>query len=509
MEPTADDERISMRKNPGRYPRTRARRRAAAAIVIAAVGATAGLAPALTTAAEPPEPPDPSSPTTLGVKAIKGVPAPADGVVGVDGRVWSVSLDGLSLSRISTSTRRAVRAPLGVRGLRGLPTGGQAVAAPDGTIVVPAVTRRGWNLLRRTVDGHTTVVPLPSSKVTIAPTGISDLENGPDGSVWFATSGTIGKVTPAGRVRAWRIPTTNGYPRADRPRLAVASDGRIAFTALGGIGTVSTDGRFGPWQQVAKDPSVPLALLVRGGDDHLWAAGGETDDRYYRQERGVAWSTIGPLLEGEPNDQYLAVNEALAPDHAGGILAVGAQRTNGSTTLDGEFVVRGGFTGTGPPTWTNTKPAEGAPGPMHVRVLGPPAWDGAVESPGRDAIVPLPDGRFWVSLQEWDGWESYEKQQGGRTTPPAGKPTVVRVWRRGGTVMAQVRCVGPTGAWCHATLRAKVAREARRTELTLPAAPRAVNALTTGHVRLWRSQRKASQRGPITVNVLGTSRRIR
>jgi hypothetical protein len=508
MDPTANDKGTSMLTNPGRYLRTRARRGAAAG-VLAAVVAVGFAAPAMTTAADSPEPPDPFSPGALGVKAIKGVPAPADGVVGVDGRVWSTSLDGLSLSRISTSTRRAARAPLGVRGLQRLPTGGRVAAAPDGTIVVPAVTRRGWNLLRRTVDGHTTVVPLPSSTVKIAVTGISDLENGPDGSVWFATSGAIGKVTPAGRVRAWRIPTTQGYPRADRPRLAVTADGRIAFTALGGVGTVSTDGRFGPWQQVAKDPSVPLALLVRGGDDRLWAAGGDRDDRYYRQEGDAAWSTIGPLFEGEPSDAYSAVNEALAPDHAGGILAVGAQRASEGGTLDAEFVLRGGFTGTAPPAWTDTKPTEGAPGPMRFRVLGPPDWDGATSSPGRDAIVPLPDGRFWVSLQDWDGWESYEKQQGGRTTPPAGKPEVVRVWRRGGTVMAQVRCVGPTGAWCHATLRAKVAREARRTTLTFPAAPRAVNALTTGRVRLWRSQRKASQRGPITVNVLGRSRRIR
>jgi hypothetical protein len=468
--------------------------------------------PAAALAAGPPEPPDPFSPGSLGVKPIKGVPAPADGVVGVDGRVWSISLDGRSLSRVSTVTRRAARAPLGVRGLQRLPGPGRVVAASDGTIVVPAVTRRGWRLLRRTVDGRTTVVPLPSSKVRIGPSGISDLENGPDGSVWFATSGAIGKVTPAGRVRAWRIPRTQGYPEAVRPRLAVAADGRVAFTALGGVGTVTSSGRFGPWQQVAKDPAIPLALLVRGGDDRLWAAGGDADDRYYRQEAGAAWSTIGPLSEGgDPgaSEYYTAVNEALAPDHAGGILGVSAQRTNADRTLVAEAVARGGFTGTAPSSWPDTTPTEGAPGPMHFRILGPPIWDGIAESPGRDAIVPLPDGRFWVSLRDWDGWESYEKQEGGRTTPAAGKATAVRVRRQGGTVMAQLRCVGPTGAWCRATLRAKVGREARRTVMTFPAAPRAVNALSTGRVRLWRSQRKASQRGPITVNVLGRSRKIR
>jgi hypothetical protein len=446
-------------------------------------------------------------PGVLGVKAIKGIPAPVDGVVGVDGPVWSVSLDGRSLTRISTRTGRGGSAPLRTRGLQGLPGPAQIAVGSDGMLAIPVRSSRGWGVLRRSVDGVDRRVTWFPASVRVGPTGLSDLEAGPDGAVWFATSGTIGKVTPAGRVRAWRIPTAGGYPQADRPRLAAGVDGRMWFTALGGVGSISTSGTFGPWEQVATDPSIGLSLLVRGGDDRLWATGGPNDDRFYRRRPDGTWTTTG-RYHTDLAPEWTTLFEALAPDPADGVLAIGAQQPEGSTTTTAEFFNR---VGTERASWTPFVSGEAGPGGgFRTTFLGPPLWDDIADSPGRYAIVPLPDGRIWVSLRDWDGWESYEKQQGTRATLPRGKAMVRRVWRSGSTVQALVRCVGPTGGWCRTTLRAKVGREARRVTVVVPAAPTAVHASTTARVRLFRSQQAEVRRGRrISVRVGGEVRSLR
>lgn len=370
----------------------------------------------------------------------------------------------------------------------------------------------GWRLARRSVDGRSSLVRLPQSKVPISSSGIIDLQAGPDGSVWFSTTGWIGKVTEKGVVHAWKIPRSKGYPYSGQVRLAVGADGRMYFTALDGVGSISASGKFGRWQQVADDPSTPLELIVRGGDEHLWALGGDDDDRFYRQEKDGSWSTGGHFWDEKSGSARTAVHEALAADPAGGVLVIGASLLEGESEPDNEWFFRFGVPAAAIASpWKDWGVTDGeTPGAaFRFLELGPTNWDDIAESPWRYAIVPLPDGRIWVSLRDRDGWESYEKLRGTRKRPPVGKSKVQRVWRSGRTVLVRMGCTGKTGGWCRTSVRASIGGSTRGTPLVVQAAPAKVRSATTARVRLSSGQMRHVAKGQkLTVKVAGRKWRL-
>jgi hypothetical protein len=346
--------------------------------------------------------------------------------------------------------------------------------------------------------------------------GMSDLIAGPDGGLWFATSGWIGKISPQGKVKGYKIPRgTLGYPESRAPRLAVGTDGLVYFTSLNGIGSINTKGRFGVWQKVSPDP-IGLKLLVRGADEQLWAFGGDGDSRIYHKEQDGLWSTTGSNWYKLAATHVPVFETAAADPTGGGVFEIDAlhyEEDNIGTSLYTEFVgpirVDGGVFSD---PWQRLQLSDATPGiPFQSVTLGPATWEGEYGvSPGRFSIVTLPDGRVWVSLRDWDGGESYNKQRGLRKPAPKGKARVQRVWREKGTVLARIGCTGPTGGWCQGTVKASMHAHKRSVKFTIPAAPAKVKSASTARLRLSSAQTGDINKGRrITIKIAGRTWRIK
>ena len=102
--------------------------------------------------------------------------------------------------------------------------------------------------------GSITEYGLPTSSV---PRGIVA---GPDGNVWFTDrSGTIGRITLAGSVTRFTVPTAGSSPEG----IVAGPDGNMWFTELYGnkIGRVSTTGTFSEFT-VPTANSEPAGIAV-------------------------------------------------------------------------------------------------------------------------------------------------------------------------------------------------------------------------------------------------------
>jgi virginiamycin B lyase len=99
-----------------------------------------------------------------------------------------------------------------------------------------------------------------------APGAAGAVAKGPDGNLWYAGNGAIGRITPAGEVARFAAPTTSASD------LEAGPDGGLWFTAPGLVGRMATDGTVTLTRSVAGTPG-PIAPAADGA---MWftASGG-------------------------------------------------------------------------------------------------------------------------------------------------------------------------------------------------------------------------------------------
>jgi virginiamycin B lyase len=137
-------------------------------------------------------------------------------------------------------------------------------AGPDGAVwfagsgFTPVVGRIA-------ADGTVTEFPLavdPNNPLGAgsAPTAIVA---GPDGNLWIteAAGGTIDRVTPAGAVTAFPIPTPGSHPTG----IAAGPDGALWFTEAGKVGRIASDGTITEFSATASGGQI-----AAGPDGALW-----------------------------------------------------------------------------------------------------------------------------------------------------------------------------------------------------------------------------------------------
>src|SRR5712691_646208 len=230
--------------------------------------------------------------------------------LGADGNIWFTDNNRKVIGRISpTGQVKQFSVALELVG------GAQTIAAgPDGNLYVNASGGGGgkpdW-ILRITPTGATTKLNAGQNPGGGFGTGPESITAGPDGNMWFDEFWTnrIGRLTPAGALTEFPIPTPNSGPRGivagpdgnmwfvesgrSRPAIARIStsgqvvefpigqgpsdvapndivkgpDGDLWFTEMSAVGHISTDGRI--TQVTLPEGSRPVNIVV-GPDGNLW-----------------------------------------------------------------------------------------------------------------------------------------------------------------------------------------------------------------------------------------------
>jgi streptogramin lyase len=134
---------------------------------------------------------------------------PLEITTGPDGNLWFTEADGIG--RMLT-TGQFVVFPLPNPG--GFPQG--ITAGPDGNLWFPDGE---FNQI-----GHITTQGVVSEEVP-APGGLG-ITVGPDGNLWFTTANALGRITPAGTITEFPIPTPNSDPIG----ITLGPDGNLWFT---------------------------------------------------------------------------------------------------------------------------------------------------------------------------------------------------------------------------------------------------------------------------------------
>jgi virginiamycin B lyase len=142
------------------------------------------------------------------------------------------------------------------------------VAGPDGALWF---TDGAGNIGRVTIAGDITEFAVPT--VDGFPQGIAA---GPDGALWFAeTGGKIGRITTDGTITEFVVPTINSNPAI----ITVGSDSALWFTEsaplASKIGRISTDGVVSEFKVPTFEAS-PL-YIAAGSDGALWFAENATN----------------------------------------------------------------------------------------------------------------------------------------------------------------------------------------------------------------------------------------
>src|SRR6266567_1253395 len=90
---------------------------------------------------------------------------------------------------------------------------------------------------------------------------------GPDGNLWFTEKigNQIGRITPAGKITEFRLPTPNSFPAG----IVAGSDGRLWFVELAGaIGSITPAGTISEYP--VPDFTRLAGGIARGPDGNLW-----------------------------------------------------------------------------------------------------------------------------------------------------------------------------------------------------------------------------------------------
>jgi streptogramin lyase len=191
-------------------------------------------------------------------------------VAGADGNLWFVNGGQYKVGRM---------APSGAITQFDLPTvvGGpySITAGPDGNIWVTTnalgQARQDW-ILRIRPDGAVTQFQAGTGS-GLSGTGPEHITPGPDGNLWFTEfwSNRIGRMTPAGNLTEFPIPTANSAPRG----IVAGPDGNLWFVEADfnrtGVARITTTGVVTEYSLggSALDQLQPTDIVV-GHDGNLW-----------------------------------------------------------------------------------------------------------------------------------------------------------------------------------------------------------------------------------------------
>jgi pseudomonalisin len=187
---------------------------------------------------------------------------------GPDGALWFTEANGYKVGRITTAGAVSTFSPPAAPNVLG-----GIVSGPDGAlwfVEIGQAPRVG----RVTPGGDFSVFPLPASDQL--PAGYSlfpSIAAGPDGALWFTLyrSNKIGRITPAGAITEFSVPTPGSGPGA----IVAGPDGALWFgeAQLGTIGRITTAGAIA--ELPTGMPYFPgigggIVDLIVGPDGNLW-----------------------------------------------------------------------------------------------------------------------------------------------------------------------------------------------------------------------------------------------
>jgi streptogramin lyase len=188
-------------------------------------------------------------------------------------------------------------------------------------------------------NGYVARVPIGGGTITEYPVATSGGEGicvGPDGALWFAESGPskIGRITTAGAVTEYAIPTLNASPSG----ITAGPDGALWFTEgqVGGIGRVTTRGAFTEYN--VPSASSPT-YIAAGPDGNVWF----TETGQSRVGK-VVLSPYGATLNKCSNGRDLAAMGAgVGAAGAGAVSTGGVRYADGAVTVPSADLSSGGF----------------------------------------------------------------------------------------------------------------------------------------------------------------------
>ncbi|MHB8691312.1 MAG: Vgb family protein [Solirubrobacteraceae bacterium] len=145
-------------------------------------------------------------------------------------------------------------------------------------------------------QGQVTTYTLPTRGVPLGTPDPQGITSGPDGNVWFTEAGAneIVKITPAGQMTHYQIPTAYSHPLG----IAAGPDGNLWFTEedAGKIGRITPAGAISEFSL----PRVGPAGIVAGPDGNLWFTEYGADAIGRITTKGVVSSF--PIPGGRGND---------------------------------------------------------------------------------------------------------------------------------------------------------------------------------------------------------------
>ncbi len=183
---------------------------------------------------------------------------PAGITLGPDGALWFTETLGNKIGRISTS---GVSTDYLLPIANSYPEG--ITAGPDGALWFTA----GANIGRITIAGAITEYAIPSGQ------GGAGITAGPDGALWFTEDygNQIGRITTTGVVTEYPVPlpgmTPNkgGFANGSVPlAITTGPDGALWFTDMIAIGRITTSGTFTMY------PAISSNGITTGPDGALW-----------------------------------------------------------------------------------------------------------------------------------------------------------------------------------------------------------------------------------------------
>jgi streptogramin lyase len=209
-------------------------------------------------------------------------------VAGPDGNMY-VTTTAPSILQVSPAGTVTARYPLTANGA---PTPSRPVFS-GGTLWY--VLQRGsfsdsFSLGRRTSDGTTTELPLPTPTATV--TGLTP---GTDGNVWLTESGTknaVGRVTPSGQVTELPVagePTSIARDATGQLWITLF-DPTQSVARVSNAGVVDPAGIRGGMSKVVTSPSSPDVWFL--GEDHLTGYSAPWTDFAYVLSPGATGSRI-------------------------------------------------------------------------------------------------------------------------------------------------------------------------------------------------------------------------
>ncbi len=155
---------------------------------------------------------------------------------------------------------------------------GYITAGPDGNMWFAASYDNGQTSIGyigriSTADGSNKGFEIPNQGRGTSPGGIAA---GPDGNIWFTSSGgvgipvyEIGKVTTTGVFTEYPISTT-------AEAIAPLTNNALAFTALNAVGFITTGGQI-TYHYIARPTGTRQCYsLTKGLDGNIWMTGSET-----------------------------------------------------------------------------------------------------------------------------------------------------------------------------------------------------------------------------------------